>query len=695
MIDKKIPILLPVIMALVHLSLFPFAAVAGASGVIFKTLEGDLRWQDGVSIAKGHAVFQLEMEEDRFPKKLSWFWQGAGQVWACVEYADHNVVYYVMEGSEAPRVDKTTFIDKNGVPRVIVPTLVELSQGPVLIDLVEDYQRYYGKREVSVKSVQFVINAHGRTEIRDFKIVDYAPKRTTVRESDVGLQRNIYLQVQIPQGNKGDFYLVKGLEFPLQVEVRALLDNKQEGSLTVSLPETVEVTSYDAEKIKLIDAHTLIMPLTMGPGYAEESFIVLARASGAGKVKVQARIGDNIETIEQEMPCPDLKSIQNALHLVDEGVYPIQHQAHEVSIKKELRNYIKVKEDVFSVFHRLFGEEESFDKPAGMVCGVLENKTSFNLPLRVKFSVLDENGKEIPYFRGEHLQREEVGPPPVPEAIIGVDAGATRDFQAPLFADVYSVKPGLYKGVLKVSFLGSDSDIIVRQLDLHVEKQSQIQIITGLVAIVLSVSGLFLLAFGHKRWIGQLKTSEIILIALFTAVKFSIVDIPWFIFGDVTRAGLGPLGPFMHIFTGIFWDIINAMFLVTLVLLVSKPGVVLISSVVRIILQGVAFGTFNPVTVLLMLSYALIADGLLYFTGFTSGRRAFKKSLETFSILSGIFILKHVYSTYTFYYVWMYLYRLFYPDWYINVNAVVSAAYSALGAILGVYLGDKLKQVIE
>ena len=471
----------------------------------------------------------------------------------------------------------------------------------------------------------------------------------------------------------------------------------KEGSLTVALPESITVTAYDPGKVSVLNSHTLSLPLLMGPGYAEESFVVSVKAAGAGKIRVQATLGGETETVEGGVACADLQGIRNGLHLVDEGVYPVKHDSHhhKMTVKKELRNYIKVKEDVFSTFHRLFGEEEEYDKPAGLVCGILENNTGLNLPLHIRFSVLDESGGEIPYFRGEHIQRERPEAPPVPETVIGVGANATQNFKLPLFADVYSVKPGIYRGVLKVSLFGADAGITVREFELHVEKESRVQVVTGLLAVLLSLISLLLLLFSHKKWIGRLKTSEVILIALFTAVKFSIVDIPWFIFGDVTRAALGPLGPFMHIFTGIFWDIINAMFLVTLIVLVPKPGVVIISSVVRIILHGVAFGTFNPVTVLLMLSYAFLADALLYLAGFTRGRRDFRTGLTTFALLGLIFALKHVYSTYTFYYVWMYLYRLFYPDWYINVNAVVSAVYSALGAVLGVYLGNRLKRVIE
>lgn len=668
---------------------------AAASGTGFKTVEGDLRWKDGVSVAKGHAVFQLAIQEDRFPKKLKWSWQGTGQVWASVEYTDKNVIYYIMEGSEAPQVDKTTFIDQKGVPRIIVPKMLELPQGVVSVDLLEDYRRYCGKNEVAVENIRFSVTAVNHTEIKDFNILEYAQRAAIGKESQTDLQKRIQLRVQIPQGNEGNFYLIKGLEFPIEVGVRALLDNQEEGSLTVTLPETVRVTSYDSEKIKLVDDHTVLIPLTMGPGYAEESFVVLSQASGPGRVVVQAELGDKTERVKGNIACPDLESVRGSLRLLEEGVYPMQHSSHKVTLIKELKNYIKVKEDVFSTFHKLFGAKERSDEPAGMVCGVLQNNTNLNLPLHIKFAVLDKNGEEIPYFRGEHIQREEADAPPVPETVIGVAAAAVQDFKVPLFADVYSVKPGIYRGMLTVSFFGANTDIVVREFNLHVEKESQIQIITGLVAAILSLVSLLLLACNHKKWVGRLKTSEIILIALFTAVKFSIVDIPWFIFGDATRAFLGPLGPFMHIITGIFWDIINAMFLMALVSLVPKPGVIIISSVVRIILQGVAFGTFNPITVLLMLSYAVLADALLYLTGFTTGNRPFKECLTTFSVLGVIFAVQHIYSTYTFYYIWMYLYRLFYPDWYINVNALVSAVYSALGAVLGVYLGNKLKRVIE
>lgn len=689
--------------ALALVLFFVFQAGAGmlqpaaAGNGQFERVEGDLDWQGGVSADRGQGAWELVFPDGRRPQKLQWSWAGAGRAWASVKYSDGNVIYYVLAGSAPPEARNSTYIDQNGVPRIIVPVMLELSEGMVTVDLPADYRRYCGKGEVSVENVRFGVDASGHTEIKEFAVLAYMPKKGAGGGSRASLQKGIYLQAQAPQGNEGRFYLVKGLESPVLVKLRVLLEGKTKGDLTVSFPETVTITSFDRSKMQLVDGHTLVVPLEMGPGYAEESIVVLAKASGPGQVAIKARLGVHEETVSGELACPELEFIRNNVQLLDEGVYPVQHKqdSHKVTIRKELKNYIKIKEDIFSSVHKLFGTGEKYDEPAGVVYGVLQNGTGFDLPLHVRFSVLDRSGREITYFRGEHIQREGADAPPVPETVLGVADAATGSFKMPLFADMYSVKPGTYGGVLRVSLFGSDAEIANRNFDLNVKKDSQIKTAAFLAAVFLSLISVLLLVFKHKKWIGRLRTSEIILIALFTAVKFSIVDVPWFIFGDVVRAAAGPLGPFMHIFTGIFWDILNSLFLVALIVLIPRSGVVIISSVVRIILQGVAFGSFNPVSILLMLSYAALADMLLYLAGFTSGKREFRESPAVLATLAVIFAVQHIYSTYISYYMHIYLYRLFFPDWYININVLVSVVYSGLGAVLGVYLGNKLRRVIE
>ncbi|UWG98480.1 hypothetical protein LPY66_06665 [Dehalobacter sp. DCM] len=693
-LSKRIMLVVFVLLCLIQTVLISSEPLLAADST-FDTVEGKLQWGDGIAVTEGQAVFQLKEQENQSPVKLGWFWQGSGQVWASVEFSDRNSIYYVLEGTTAPAIDKTTFIDKNGVPRIIVPIMVEVPTGTVSLDLLQDYCRYFGKNDVRATKVRFGFDATGLTEIKNVAVDAVASGDGLVNSGDSDVLKDIYLQIEIPQGNKDRYYLVQDVEIPIQVEVRTLLDQNENGTLTISFPKTLTVTAYDQTKLSLDAENRLSMPLTMGTGYDAERFVIMAKASGSGSLSACVQLGAKTENIAAEIACPDLETIRDGLVLLDEGVYPEQKTAHKVTLKKELKNYIKIQEDVVSTLHRLFGTLESYDNTAGMACGVLQNNTGYSLPIHIKFSVLDENGNENTNFRGADILREDSIDPPVPETVISVANATTQDFKMPLFANVYSIKPGIYDGKLEVSLFGSDTVLAVRQLNLHVEKESRLQILIGLAAVILSLGSILLMAFKQKKWIKQLKTSEIILIALFTAVQFSIVDIPWFVFGDVLRAVLGPLGPFMSIVTGIFNDILQAMFLVALIVLVPKPGVVIISAIVRIILQGIAFGTFNPITILLMLSYAFLADVLLNLSGYTSGRKTFRESWATFSVLGVIFSIQHVYSTYTFYYIWMYLYRLFYPDWYINVNAAVSVIYSIMGAVMGVYLGNKLRRVVE
>ncbi len=52
-----------------------------AAGLTLDTVAGDLLWDKGVAVDEGSAVFQLPVQEDRYPRKLEWYWQGSGQVW--------------------------------------------------------------------------------------------------------------------------------------------------------------------------------------------------------------------------------------------------------------------------------------------------------------------------------------------------------------------------------------------------------------------------------------------------------------------------------------------------------------------------------------------------------------------------------------------------------------------------------------
>lgn len=634
-----------------------------------KLIEGNLNWTYKIGGIKGvgYGVYEIEGS----PKKVEWFWRGEGNFYVYVKYADGNELYYVMEGSKIPNVSRKVFIDENGVPRIIVPHVVKLKQGKIYLDLELEYTKHFGSKSVSVS--KFIIYFNGSGEFSNFKVIEYYKEKYYEKLNFVN--KSVYIDAQIPKGNYGKPYLMKDRWIPIKITIRAILNETRETKLIIK--GDIEVKENNVTEI------------IISPGYFEKEVILHVKPKfDAGKIYIELK---DLENRSYEFITLDEETIKNNIKIYDVGIYPIRKTGHkDIIIEKNIKNYIKIKEDFSSWFHRIFGHEESFDEPAGLVSCVLVNKLDVDIPLHVKFSVYS-GGEEVKFFRGEHIQREEMlGHTPVPETLIILEKNSMKELRMPIYADVYSVKVGRYEGVLNVSLVFDNITIVSERFEFYVGKESQIKTIVCIIAIILSILSFSILIIKQKKWISDLKTHELMIISLFTAVKFSIVDIPWFIFGDLIRAIFGPLGPFIHLVTGIFWDIIHPLFLVALVWLIPKPGVVIISSVIRIILSGIVFGSFNPVIILMVLSYSALTEFMLYLCGFTRG-----KADRCYLLLPLIFAIKHIYSTYTFYYIWMYMYRLFYPDWYINLNAISSAIYSALGAIVGIRLGKKLRRVVE
>jgi len=640
--------------------------------------------------------YKLSIEGQLAPSKVMWNWETEGKrAWAQVQYSDRNMIYFVMEGTQAPQAENLTFIDSKGVPQIVVPKVLTIPSGKVVLNLSDLHHKYFGARDVSVEGFKFMIDSETESDISEFVVLERNERKYDENSVDSNyMDKKICVELQIPQGNKQKYYMLKNETLPVEVTVKALLDKKTEGQIRIQACEGFEIISYP-EDLTMGNDNALTHDVNAPSGYYEKKIVVMAKSIDLGSLDVSVEFGNLEERSSIAVICKDLVDVKNGMALTEDGVYTYKTMTRGHVVNKNFKNSIRLKQNIFSAFHQIFGLKEDHSYPAGVVSGLIRNDNDYDVPVRIKFAVLDQNGIEVMQFRGEHIQREGEEFESVPETNVILKSNDLFKFSMPVYADVYSIKPGQYTGEITIDVFGSDIGLIEREFELNVQKESQIQKLIGTVAIIFSLFAVMLLIVKQKVWLSGMRTREIMIIALFTTVKFSLVDVSWFVMGDVIRAILGPLGPFMHIITGIFWDVINSVLLVALIYMVRRPGVVIISSVVRVILKGIAFGSFNPIAILLILSYSLIADGLLYVTGFTSGKTSMEPGPKVFMLLGVTFGLQHLYSTYAFYYIWMYLYRLYYPTWYINVNALLSVVYSIVGAISGLYLGRNLSKVVN
>lgn len=397
------------------------------------------------------------MPEEKFPSEVSWNWKGQGQVWACVKYSDKNVIYYLMGDSQVPKVKNFTFIDSNGIPRVIVPKIFRVQEGKVNFNLINSYYKYYGNRVVNVESISFYVNTQDNVKIKDFKLLNYKDK-VSEDESIVinGEENKLYIGTHIPQGNTKDCYMIKNKTLPMEFSLRAVVDKDTKGYLKISFPSSINISSISNDKIRFIDKHTLKLPINAVKGYYEEKVMIMASIEQSGTFNIEAVLGNEVKKFSKNIKVIELNEVKNKINVLEEGVYPIQHGNYETTLKKELKNNIKVKQNISDGIHRFIGTDEEYDNPAGLISGIFKNSSEVDIPVHVKFAVLDDKGKEITYFRGEHFDKEEELKS-VPETNMVVKANSTMDLKMPIFADAYSVKPGKYKGQMKVSFL----DLIV------------------------------------------------------------------------------------------------------------------------------------------------------------------------------------------------------------------------------------------
>lgn len=657
--------------------------------------EGAATWLPGVGLLTEAGSGSLRLDTTGFrPRKLSWEWSGAG-AWVTVRFEDGNVINYALPGGRQPDATNVTFLSAKGLPRVRVPRTVAMVEGAVSVDVRADYKRYFGAGAVEAVDVFISYDVDSPLQVSSLAVEEHVQADPDSRPSGayfVGEQ--VSLDWQLPQGNSAQPYLPLGTAITAELRLRMFSQRSGPGQVLIEFPPGIEVVRADARATTAPEG--VLLQFSLAPGYQEQTWYFTLRASDAGTIatNLTGAVPEPLGRVTSYAAL-DTADLGDALSVISQGVYPLGGSADEGSLRTQLRNNLRLREGLNGRLQRWLGGRETTDTPAGVVRAVLHNGSAHDLVLHLRYQVLDAGGDELVAFRGEHLQLASDSESALPEAVLLLPAGRTTDWRAPLFADVYNIAPGTYAGRFEAKLFGSQAPLLVEEQELRIYKDSQVQLVVSVIGLTLAALSVAAFALKQRAWLAGMRTSQLILLALITAVKFAVIDVPWNVLGDAVRAFLGPLGPFVQLGTGIFSDILQALFLTTLIVLVPKPGVAVISGLVRVILGAVAFGSFNPVTIGLTLSYALLADALLYAFGFTTGRRLPLASRRAALLLILIFAVQHVYSTYTFYYSWMYMYRLFYPDWYIGLNAIISVVYSAVGAVLGLLLGTRLRKVID
>lgn len=278
------------------------------------------------------------------------------------------------------------------------------------------------------------------------------------------------------------------------------------------------------------------------------------------------------------------------------------------------------------------------------------------------------------------------------EALIALNGDVRQRLHIPMFADERYLNSGEY--VLQAELRSEEEAPVFCEEKLNVIKKDNLAMCVVAVSTLVVIAGAIWALFRLRRLLLCMKTRWLVTIALFGAAAFATVNVPTTLLNDFFHI---IMGPFSFIVSGLFSGVCLYMMVVALVILIPRPGVVALMTVVRMLLGMLAFGQISPISILSYGLHALLLELLLSGSGMYSWlQRQEGENIPPgrIMLLAGSCAVADVIATYAGLQAMSFLYRLYYATWYIALVLLFSGLiYTAIGAVCGSFLGRRLSRV--
>ncbi|WP_371378492.1 hypothetical protein [Sporomusa aerivorans] len=278
------------------------------------------------------------------------------------------------------------------------------------------------------------------------------------------------------------------------------------------------------------------------------------------------------------------------------------------------------------------------------------------------------------------------------EAFTALDGDVSQRLQIPVYADERDLTDGEY--ILRTEVSDGVAPPLIWEEKLTIVKKDSRALLVVSLAVMTVALGAVMALRRCRQVLTVLKTRWLVTIALFGAAAFAVVNVPSTLLNDFFHILLGPFG---FIITGLFSGVFLYMMVVALVILIPRPGVVALMTVVRMLLGMLAFGQISPIS---LLSYGLQAfwlEFLIYSSGlygWLQNRQEHNLSWSKIALLAASCGVADTIATYAALQAMAVLYRMYYAAWYIAlVLALNGFIYTAVGAVCGSFLGSRLAKV--
>lgn len=282
---------------------------------------------------------------------------------------------------------------------------------------------------------------------------------------------------------------------------------------------------------------------------------------------------------------------------------------------------------------------------------------------------------------------------PLAYQVARLPAGAHDFARVPLYVRP-EVRPGSYERLVRATLLGSHETLWELRLPLEVVQASPRVSAIVLATLVGSLAAWIVFMLRGRRWIAALGTEGLVTIALVGSLHFA-VSYGARIFGDLVAAVTGPFYLFV---AGVAAEGLTSLLLAVALVLLPRPGTLLLSGLTVFLLNAMFTGQFGPVDVLFVTVSITLGEVLAAALGITTfarlgGHQAFAPLHATLRVALALGVANAA-TLYTQYCLLEVLYRLYFAGWFVAAVCLVTGlGYGTVGAALGTSVGYRLRSV--
>jgi len=493
-----------------------------------------------------------------------------------------------------------------------------------------------------------------------------------------------------------------GLDMGLVVECRRQAPARFR--FAVELPDEVTINSDDARLELVENGATLSGDLEIESDYLQ----VVARLKLTGAVNGLIRLrfeqwtaaGEDTETTRKV----DTLSIHlrratttELAAIVETGQAVFPADSHGRAQGEQLADTVVLPNPVWAAFRRWLrpsGRLFSSYEPYAVQSLELTNHGRLPLNLVIRSDVVGATDDEplLDFAPPVWLTQSEA---PTADHLLRLDAGETAVATMPLYVRP-DVKPGDYRGRMRVYLVGGAEPLAHVERPLHVVRGDPVVSVVVIAAVVASLLAWGFMALGGRRLLARIGTENLARIGMFGSLLF-VVSYTARIGGDLLA---GVTGPFYIFVVGVANEGVACLLLAALLTLAPRVGVWTMSSLTVFLLNAMFTGQFGLVDLLFVTVSILLGETALALLGVTNGvgmrqprRSATPGIVARMALAIG---LSNAATLYVQYCLIQVLHRLFFATWYVvGVSLITGLLYGGVGAALGTLLGYQLRRTVR